>query len=97
MGMCFTTAPTTEFGSGRTQNTYEIACDTSLQQVTAILQQHDADCHVAVNGYNYIINTPRTLTREHLWELFAAHAIVPSYFRDISTSTRKLFTEQSHD
>lgn len=96
-GQTLYNGPTHAFATGRTTNTFEIACDTGFAEIGRILQQHSPDSSVRQNGYNYIITTPIALTRDDLMALFVQHAIVPTYFRDISTSTRKLFTEQPHD
>ena len=86
---------TADFGAGRTQNTFEIACDSGLREIGRILHTHNPACHIKQNGYNYLIDTPIAVTRQQLWDLFVQHNIVPTYFRDISTSTRKLFTDTS--
>lgn len=78
-----------DFGSERQENVFEVAGDMDRDKLVAALKAFGP--RVEQNGLVFNVFVPRKVSiREFLRELDRAELTV-HYFRDISTSTRKLF------
>ena len=84
---------TADFGVERAENSFELACESTLDELKNILQTVQPAVRVAQTGYNFIIHTPVSFSRDALLRQLLDHHVAITYFRDISQSTRQLFTE----
>ena len=89
-GQAIYSGSVTEFDESRDENSYEIACDLSKEELVNLLQSIDYK-RIEEVGINFIVDIPREVTTNQLLNIFAEHNISLKYFRDISQSTRKLF------
>lgn len=84
---------TDSFGDDRGQNSYELATAASLVTLQELAQRDLPQAIIEQNGYNFIIRTPISIDRATVLKFLIANDVTPDYFRDISKSTRRLFTE----
>lgn len=86
--------PTKGFDEERDHNVFEIKGALDRSGLTAALGQHNI---VALDDTGLILRltTPRNVTARHVWKALAQADCDVSYFRDISTSTRKLFHQDT--
>ncbi|MEH2128593.1 ABC transporter ATP-binding protein [Nostoc sp.] len=82
-----------DLGKDRDNNSYEINCNLSKEQITDLLEKLNYKT-VEQAGNNFIIHTSKDVTNNDLLKLFVEHNISLEYFRDISQSTRNLFETQ---
>ncbi|MDZ7956856.1 MAG: ABC transporter ATP-binding protein [Aulosira sp. DedQUE10] len=82
-----------DLGKDRGNNSYEINCNLSKEELTDLLEKVDYKT-VAQAGNSFIIHTSKDVTNNDLLRIFIEHNISLKYFRDISKSTRKLFETQ---
>ena len=94
-GKAMYSGATKEFGVERAENCFELASEATLEDLTTLLQTQHPDTRVLQTGYNFLIYTPVTLSREALLRVLLDNHVAITYFRDISQSTRQLFTEPS--
>ncbi|MEH2080150.1 MAG: ABC transporter ATP-binding protein [Nostoc sp.] len=81
------------FGEDRENNSYEIDCNLSKEQIMDLLEPVNyKTVEQACNSF--IIHTSLDVTSNDLIRVFLEHNISLKYFRDISKSTRKLFETQ---
>ena len=78
------------FGEVRSENSYEIGCHLSKDEIRVILEKFNYKS-IEKAGNNFIIKTPRDVKNTELLRVFIENDISLKYFRDISKSTRKLF------
>ncbi|MEA5622446.1 ABC transporter ATP-binding protein [Nostoc sp. UHCC 0251] len=84
------------FGEDRKENSYEIACDLSKQQIIDLFDQVKFNYNrLEKAGNSFIIHTARNVTNTDILRILVEQNISLKYFRDISKSTRKLFDKQS--
>jgi ABC-2 type transport system ATP-binding protein len=79
--------------SGRTTSLFEISGPPDVRAVELALPTW-TDSTVERFGTNYIITTPSTLTSSQLLESLLAAGLLVRYFRDISSSARRLFEDE---
>lgn len=87
-----------DFGENRSENSFEIICNLSRRDLLGILEKAQIPC-LSINVLiyrHYIINVPRDVTSKVLIKLFADKDIEVSFFRDISRSTKRLFSDQAN-
>lgn len=82
-----------DLGKDRDNNSYEINCNLSKEQITDLLEKLNYKT-VEQAGNSFIIHTSKDVTNNDLLKVFLEHNISLKYFRDISQSTRKLFETQ---
>jgi ABC-2 type transport system ATP-binding protein len=83
----------TDFGEDRKENGFEIICDLSRKELLKLLREHISEVTIDVVIYNhYIINTPRSVTSRYILNILSSKDTGVSLFRDISKSTRRLFS-----
>ena len=82
------------FGEERVDNSFELVCNLSKNELSSILNRIDYRAIDVVINLHYIITVPREVTSKVLFRLFAESDINVSFFRDISKSTRRLFSDQ---
>lgn len=80
------------FGEDREENSFEVGITINEDDFLTILDSV-AYTRIKKDGYDYIIDTKKSVTSKELLELFLQHDLEVQYFRDISKSTRKLFGE----
>ena len=80
------------FGTERTENIFELVSPVSIREIEAILSEIEG-AKVADLGHIKIIHAPLTLTNAKFLALLSEKEVEIHYFRDISTSTSKLFKE----
>ncbi|MBW4465542.1 MAG: ABC transporter ATP-binding protein [Pegethrix bostrychoides GSE-TBD4-15B] len=80
-----------EFGSDRTENSFEISCPLPKGDLMALLESIKYTHISTVIHNHYIINTSTTVSGSQLLKIFSDSNIEVLYFRDISKSTRRLF------
>ncbi|HRH68720.1 MAG TPA: ABC transporter ATP-binding protein [Flavobacteriales bacterium] len=78
------------FDRDRTSNVYELRGPFTRAQLEQALGEGGI-LHIDDTGLIFRLTTPRTLGAQHVLKAIANADIEVSYFRDISTSTRKLF------
>ncbi|MDJ0898141.1 MAG: ABC transporter ATP-binding protein [Xenococcus sp. MO_188.B8] len=83
------------FGEDRTANSFEFVCNLSKNELMNVLEEIDYSKIDIVIHYHYIITTSRSVTSGILFTLFSEKGIDVSFFRDISKSTRRLFSDQA--
>lgn len=81
-----------DFAQDRTQNQYELTTTASYAALCKALESIE-EIKVDDVGQTKVIHTPISLTPAKLFSLLGAHNIDVQYFRDISTSTLKLFKD----
>lgn len=79
-----------EFGTQRSFNDYEIAGNFTREQISAVMNLIP-NSKVEDSGTVYLVSIPVEMTTEEFLQTLLMNGIRISYFRDISTSTRKLF------
>lgn len=79
-----------EFGEDRKENSFEFACNLSKEALTDVLEETSWN-HLEEVGYNFILDTPTSVTAGDILSMLIKKNVAVSYFRDISKSTRKLF------
>lgn len=84
---------THSFGDDRGQNSYELATPVSLDTLQHLARRDLPEATIEQNGYNFIIRTPVSIDRADVLQFLIQNDVTPDYFRDISKSTRRLFTE----
>lgn len=84
-----------DFGEDRTDNSFEFVCNLSKSELMNVLEDIDYSKIDIVIHYHYIITTSRAVTSAMLFSLFSEKGIDISFFRDISKSTRRLFSDQA--
>ncbi|WP_341527374.1 ABC transporter ATP-binding protein [Nostoc sp. UHCC 0302] len=82
------------FGDDRTENSYEINCNQSKEEIEDLLEKVNYK-RIEKVGNGFIIHTHRDVGSNYLLKVFLEQGISLKYFRDISKSTRKLFENQS--
>lgn len=82
------------FGEERSENCYEIACNVTYRQLQELLKPVPG-IRVTPVGLNFLIETRREFSAKSFLEILLKNSLSISYFRDISTSTRKLFEDAS--
>jgi ABC-2 type transport system ATP-binding protein len=82
------------FGDDRTENSYEINCNQSKEEIEDLLEKVNYK-RIEKAGNGFIIHTHRNVSDNDLLKAFLEKNISLKYFRDISKSTRKLFENQS--
>ncbi|MDZ7970462.1 MAG: ABC transporter ATP-binding protein, partial [Nostoc sp. DedSLP03] len=83
-----------DFGDDRKENSYEINCNQSKEQIEDLLEKVSYK-RIEKAGNGFIIHTHRNINANDLLKVFLEQGISLKYFRDISKSTRKLFENQS--
>ncbi len=84
---------TDSFGNDRGQNSYELATEASLTTLQEMAYRDLPEATIEQNGYNFLIRTPVSTDRAAVLTFLIQNDVTPDYFRDISKSTRRLFTE----
>lgn len=84
---------TQSFGDDRGQNSFEFATTVSLATLQSLAARDLPSAIVVQNGYNFLIRTPISIERADVLNFLIQNDVTPDYFRDISKSTRRLFTE----
>lgn len=79
----------TSFANDRITNTFELFGNFSQDQLKQVFPSPDIKIEDA--GTTMVVTTPTEMTLELFLKTLIESNIVPTYFRDISTSTRKLF------
>lgn len=82
------------FGEDRTENSYELDCKISKRKLINLLGNFPFH-RIEMEGNHFIIHTPRDITEDKLLIILFEHNVKVIFFRDISKSTRKLFSEHS--
>ncbi len=81
-----------EFGQDREENLFELTTSATKSDILAALE-HLEDISVEDRGHTKIIRTPVDMASNKLLGELVKKDIAVDYFRDISTSTLKLFRE----
>jgi ABC-2 type transport system ATP-binding protein len=79
-----------QYGAGRSENVFECACGASKETLQTLLTPLGVRRIDAVGG-NFIVYLPAAHTPSDFLGALLAAGVTIEYFRDISTSTRKLF------
>lgn len=79
-----------DVGEGRIENTFELAGAISEEIITKLFPT--GLLTVKVNGKNVIVSTETSITAEDLLSALIKAGCTLSYFRDISSSTKKMFS-----
>lgn len=91
-GAAIYNGPVILFGEDRKENSFELACNLSKNEL--IDQLDKINYHrVEQEGSHYIVHTPRDITEHNLLQTLLSNKVNIKLFRDISKSTRKLFSE----
>jgi ABC-2 type transport system ATP-binding protein len=93
-GKALYNGPLILFGAERTENSYEVVCNMSIDEI-AYLFKDIAYNRVELSSNNFIIHTPLSFSANDLLRLFIDAKTELAYFRDISKSTRKLFNSDT--
>ena len=80
-----------ELDEEKTENIYEIFSKTSFDNLSDVFRDFDRRISLSKWGLNFIVKTPLDVKKNHLLNFFTEKNIDLSYFRDISSSTRKFF------
>ena len=81
-----------DFGKDRTENCFEFVCNLSKSELMDLLEEVDyIRIHVVIHCH-YIVTTSRDVSWRMLFKIFSERGIEVSYFRDVSQSTRRLFS-----
>jgi ABC-2 type transport system ATP-binding protein len=81
-----------DFGQDREDNLFELKSPLAGPELIARLHHYD-DLRVEPSGHHVILRTPRQLDSQAVMRRLVEAQVPVSYFRDISTSTLKLFRE----
>jgi len=81
---------TNELGKEREENTFEFACELTLEEVERSLGGFEYR-HLEHTGLAYVIHTPLHVTQKDVMQQLISADVEVSYFRDISKSTKKMF------
>ncbi|GAB4429879.1 MAG: hypothetical protein OHK0039_48580 [Bacteroidia bacterium] len=84
-----------DFGRDRQENLYEFTSPLPKAEIVQRLERQIQAGHIHIEdrGRHFLARTPVTVDAQALLELLVQAQITVSYFRDISTSTLKLFRE----
>lgn len=77
------------FANDRINNTFEVSGNFTSEQIQQLFKAQTIKTEDA--GTTIVVTTPTNLTVEAFLGALLENQLVPTYFRDISTSTRKLF------
>lgn len=77
------------FANDRVSNTFEVAGTFTREQIQGVFAHHSIKTEDS--GTTMVITVPTDVTVELFLKTLLENKIIPTYFRDISTSTRKLF------
>jgi ABC-type multidrug transport system ATPase subunit len=78
------------FAADRTENLYELHTPADLAQLQQVFAEMPNIAFEASHAA-ILLRTPVDVASFHLLEILARHQITITYFRDISTSTSRLF------
>ncbi|MCB0194991.1 MAG: ABC transporter ATP-binding protein [Anaerolineae bacterium] len=84
------------FGADREENIYEIECELLKEDLMDLLE-NIAYTHIETVGNNFLIYASTHVTDLQFLKIFTENNIKLNYFRNISKSTRKLFTTNEYD
>lgn len=79
-----------QLGQDREYNSFEIFADIDYDTFVSRLEGLDIRA-VEDNGLNFVLTTPLHISSHKVMEVLVRQQIPVTYFRDISTSTKKLF------
>lgn len=79
-----------EFAADRTENLYELHTPADLAQLQRVFAEMP-NITFEASPAAILLRTPTDVASFHLLEILARHQITITYFRDISTSTSRLF------
>lgn len=82
--------PTRQFGEERAENVFEVECDGTKELLRQALAALDFR-QISTDGYSFIITTDRHVSPAMVLGALGAAAVAVTSFRDISTSTRRIF------
>jgi len=81
-----------DFGKNRTENIFEFTTPSTRELLETALSQLQ-EYQLEDNGQVLILRTPLEVSSTEILQLLCNHSIVVNYFRDISSSTLKLFRD----
>ncbi len=84
---------TQNFATERKENSFEVAGSFDRELLMKTLQNIEG-IRIEDSGTALIIHTPVTLSNDQLLQLLLTKKLSITYFRDISTSTKKLFNQE---
>ncbi|WP_287286761.1 ABC transporter ATP-binding protein, partial [Okeania sp. SIO2B9] len=79
------------FGEDREENAFELSCNLSKNELMDLLEEISYTQIEMVAHNQYIINTSKNVGSNEIIKFFLDNNITLKYFRDISSSTRRLF------
>ena len=79
-----------DVGSGRSENAFELSASLSIEQIKELFA--DKILTITSSGKNLVITTNISVTAEELMGTLVKAGCKLSYFRDISSSTKKMFS-----
>jgi ABC-2 type transport system ATP-binding protein len=83
--------PMAIFGEDRTENSFELACDLSKSDLMDAVDDIGY-LRIDPEGKHFILHTPREVRASMVLQALLSRGITVRFFRDISKSTRKLFS-----
>ena len=89
-----------EFAKNRKENTFEVGCNLSKEELTNLLEKDEIDYYkIEMIGYcQFIIDTATSVNIHDIISIFQNNENISiNYCRDISQSTRKLFRTDSQN
>jgi ABC-2 type transport system ATP-binding protein len=92
-GQALYNGPMALFGEDRTENSFELSCSLSKSELEEIIRD-TGFTKIEPEGDHFIVHVPRAIDEIGFIQLLMAHHVKVKFFRDISKSTRKLFSER---
>ena len=77
-------------GNTRRMNLYELQCDLKPHDLTRVLARLPVS--IAQDGLNFVLSTAREVSPNDMLQALLQAGVAVTYFRDISRSTKRLFT-----